>query len=45
MPLTIFFWFFNKIFGEDGVKKNVEEFIKEFYGEIPINSEVGKCGD
>ncbi len=34
-----------KIFGEGGVKKTAEEFEKEFLGEIPINSEVGKCGD
>jgi len=34
-----------KIFGEGGVKKTAEEFEKEFLGEIPINPEVGKCGD
>ena len=34
-----------KIFGEGGVKKTAEEFNKEFLGEIPINSEVGKCAD
>ena len=34
-----------KIFGEDGVKKTAEEFQKEFFGEIPINPEVGKNGD
>ena len=34
-----------KIFGEGGVKITAEEFGKEFLGEIPINSEVGKCGD
>jgi ATP-binding protein involved in chromosome partitioning len=34
-----------KIFGDGGVKKTAEEFQKEFLGEIPINSEVGKCGD
>ena len=34
-----------KIFGEGGVKKTAEEFNKEFLGEIPINSEIGKCGD
>ena len=34
-----------KIFGEGGVKKTAEEFEKEFLGEIPINSEVGKQGD
>ena len=33
------------IFGEGGVKRTSEEFNKEFLGEIPINSEVGKCGD
>ena len=34
-----------KIFGEGGVKRTAKEFSKEFLGEIPINSEVGKCGD
>jgi len=34
-----------KIFGEGGVKKTAEEFKKDFLGEIPISSEVGKCGD
>jgi len=34
-----------KIFGEGGVKRTAKEFGKEFFGEIPINSEVGKCGD
>ncbi len=34
-----------KIFGEGGVKKTANEFNKEFLGEIPINSEVGKNGD
>jgi ATP-binding protein involved in chromosome partitioning len=34
-----------KIFGEGAVKKTAEEFQKEFLGEIPIDSEVGKCGD
>ena len=34
-----------KIFGEGGVKKTAEEFKKEFLGEIPINSLVGKAGD
>ncbi len=34
-----------KIFGEGDVKKTAEEFQKEFLGEIPINSEVGKNGD
>ena len=33
------------IFGEGGVKKTAVEFQKEFLGEIPINPEVGKCGD
>ena len=33
------------IFGEGGVKRTAEEFKKEFLGEIPINSEVGKLGD
>ena len=31
--------------GEGGVKKTAEEFQKEFLGEVPINPEVGKCGD
>ena len=35
----------NKIFGEGGVKRTAEEFEKEFLGEIPIDPEVGKCGD
>jgi ATP-binding protein involved in chromosome partitioning len=34
-----------KIFGEGGVKRTAEEFKKEFLGEIPLNPEVGKCGD
>ncbi len=34
-----------KIFGEGGVKRTAEEFQKEFLGEIPINSEIGKFGD
>ena len=34
-----------KIFGEGGVKKTAEEFQKDFLGEIPINSEVGKNAD
>jgi ATP-binding protein involved in chromosome partitioning len=34
-----------KIFGEGGVKRTAEEFNKEFLGEIPINADVGKCGD
>ena len=33
------------IFGEGGVKRTAEEFQKNFLGEIPINSEVGKYGD
>ena len=33
------------IFGEGGVRKTAKEFNKEFLGEIPINSEVGKFGD
>jgi len=33
------------IFGEGGVKRTAKEFDKEFLGEIPINSEVGKTGD
>ena len=34
-----------KIFGEGGVHKTSEEFNKEFLGEIPINSEIGKTSD
>jgi len=34
-----------KIFGEGGVKRTAEEFEKEFLGEIPLDPEVGKCGD
>ena len=34
-----------KIFGEGGVKNTAEEFEKDFLGEIPINSEVGKKSD
>ena len=34
-----------RIFGDGGVKRTAEEFNKEFLGEIPINSEVGKSGD
>ena len=34
-----------KIFGEGGVKRTAEDFKKEFLGEIPINSEVGRFGD
>tara|TARA_Y100000590_G_scaffold335605_1_gene382052 strand:- start:1256 stop:2047 length:792 start_codon:yes stop_codon:yes gene_type:complete len=33
------------IFGEGGVQKTAQEFQKEFLGEIPINSEIGKQGD
>ena len=33
------------IFGEGGVKRTAEEFEKEFLGEIPINTEVGKTSD
>ena len=33
------------IFGEGGVKRTAEEFNKNFLGEIPINSDVGKKGD
>ena len=33
------------IFGEGGVKRTAEEFNKEFLGEIPINSKVGRTGD
>ena len=33
------------IFGEGGVKKTAEEFNKNFLGEIPINSQIGKFGD
>ena len=34
-----------KIFGDSGVEKTAKDFNKEFLCEIPINSEVGKCGD
>ena len=34
-----------KIFGEGGVNKTAEDFQKEFLGEIPINSEIGKLAD
>ena len=34
-----------KIFGEGGVRKTSEEYNKEFLGEIPINSEIGKTSD
>ena len=33
------------IFGEGGVKRVSNEFNKNFLGEIPINSDVGKFGD
>jgi len=33
------------IFGEGGVKRTAKEFGKEFMGEIPISSDVGKAGD
>ena len=33
------------IFGDGGVKRTSQEFNKNFLGEIPINSEVGKFGD
>ena len=33
------------IFGNGGVKKTSDEFNKDFLGEIPIDSEVGKFGD
>ena len=33
------------LFGNGGVRKTAEEFNKEFLGEIPINSDVGKSGD
>ena len=34
-----------KIFGEGGVRKTSEEFNKEFLGEIPIKTEIGKTSD
>ena len=34
-----------KIFGEGGVKKTAQKYNKEFLGEIPINSEIGKFSD
>ena len=34
-----------KIFGQGGVRETSEEFNKEFLGEIPINSEIGKTSD
>ena len=33
------------IFGSGGVKRTANEFKKDFLGEIPIHSEIGKCGD
>jgi len=33
------------IFGEGGVERTSKEFNKEFLGEIPLNSEIGKQGD
>ena len=33
------------IFGDGGVKKTADAFNKEFLGEIPINSDVGRYGD
>ena len=33
------------IFGEGGVSRTAKEFGKEFMGEIPISSDVGKAGD
>ena len=33
------------IFGDGGVERTSKEFNKNFLGEIPINSEVGKFGD
>ena len=33
------------LFGEGGVKKTADEFKKEFFGEIPIDPDVGKSGD
>ena len=33
------------IFGHGGVKKTAQEFNKNFLGEIPINSDIGKYGD
>ena len=34
-----------KIFGEGGVRKTANEFGKNFLGEIPINSNIGKTSD
>ncbi len=33
------------IFGENGVERTAKEFNKNFLGQIPINSDVGKYGD
>ena len=33
------------IFGQGGVKRTADEFKKDFLGEIPINSDIGKLGD
>ena len=33
------------IFGDGGVRRTSEEFNKNFLGEVPINSDVGKFGD
>jgi ATP-binding protein involved in chromosome partitioning len=33
------------IFGEGGVERTADEFNKEFFGEVPINPDVGKFGD
>jgi len=33
------------IFGEGGVRRTADEFKKEFLGEIPLNSDIGKFGD
>ena len=33
------------IFGSGGVKRTADEFKKDFLGEVPIHSEIGKCGD
>ncbi len=33
------------IFGKGGVEKTAKEFDKDFLGEIPLNSDVGKCSD
>ena len=33
------------IFGENGVERTAREFEKKFLGQIPINADIGKCGD